>query len=313
MAKNDEEAIAMANIIAMVWDFDKTLIDGYMEDPIFEEYGVDGRAFWREAGALPEKYREEQGVKVNPDTIYLNQMIRYAKDGRFAGLSNEKLRGYGQKLKFYPGVPGIFARTRTLIEENPDYQDVDIRVEHYIISTGLTEIIKGTPIMADVAGVWGCEFIEAADAGGAPVISEIAYTIDNTTKTRALFEINKGVGKVSGVDVNTKLPETLRRVHFKNMIYIADGPSDIPAFSVVNQNGGATFAVYPKGDAAALHQVEQMRMDGRIQMFAAADYSEGETADMWLCDKITAFAERIRAEEAARIAKAAGSAPRHLD
>ncbi|MBM6968690.1 MAG: haloacid dehalogenase-like hydrolase, partial [Pseudoramibacter alactolyticus] len=83
----------MANIIALVWDFDKTLIDGYMEDPIFEEYGVDGKAFWQEASALPEKYREEQGVKVNPDTIYLNQMIRYAKDGRFAGLSNEKLRG----------------------------------------------------------------------------------------------------------------------------------------------------------------------------------------------------------------------------
>ena len=76
MAKNDEEAIAMANIIAMVWDFDKTLIDGYMEDPIFEEYGVDGRAFWREAGALPEKYREEQGMKVNPDTIYLNSLDR---------------------------------------------------------------------------------------------------------------------------------------------------------------------------------------------------------------------------------------------
>lgn len=73
----------MKNIIAVIWDFDKTLVDGYMQDPIFKEYHVDASAFWREVNSLPEKYMREQHVRVNPDTIYLNQFLRYVKDGRF--------------------------------------------------------------------------------------------------------------------------------------------------------------------------------------------------------------------------------------
>lgn len=97
------------------------------------------------------------------------------------------------------------------------------------------------------------------------------------------------------------------------MIYIADGPSDIPAFSVVNKNNGATFAIYPKRDMAAMKQVEQMRADGRINMYAEADYTEGTTAYMWICNKITEFAERVRKEEKDKIAKCAAiEVPKHL-
>lgn len=81
----------MQNIIAIIWDFDKTLVDGYMQDPIFEEYKIDSKAFWKEVNSLPKLYQEEQQVKVNPDTIYLNHFIKYAKDGKFAGLNNAKL------------------------------------------------------------------------------------------------------------------------------------------------------------------------------------------------------------------------------
>ena len=66
----------MKNIIAIIWDFDKTLIDGYMQDPIFEDYNVDAHKFWTEVNALPKKYETEQHVKVNPDTIYINQFIK---------------------------------------------------------------------------------------------------------------------------------------------------------------------------------------------------------------------------------------------
>ena len=82
----------MKNIIAIIWDFDKTLINGYMQDPIFQDYNVDAHEFWIEVNALPKKYEEEQHVKVNPDTIYLNQFIRYAKEGKFKGLNNAKLK-----------------------------------------------------------------------------------------------------------------------------------------------------------------------------------------------------------------------------
>lgn len=96
------------------------------------------------------------------------------------------------------------------------------------------------------------------------------------------------------------------------MIYIADGPSDIPAFSVVNQNGGATFAIYPHGDLRAMKQVEQMREDGRINMYAEADYRENTTANMWISNKINEIAERIRKKERDKIISVAAGVPKHL-
>ena len=292
----------MANIIAIVWDFDKTLVDGYMQDPIFEDNEVDSKTFWSEVEALPEKYNKEQKVKVNPETIYLNHFIKYAKEGKFTELNNSKLREYGRCLKYYPGIPEIFNETRKIIENNPEFKAHDIKLEHYIVSTGMAEIIRGSVIMDYVEEIWGCEFIEGEVGDNeTPIISEVGYTIDNTTKTRALFEINKGVGRNGGVEVNTNLPEDLRRVHFTNMIYVADGPSDIPAFSVVNKNGGSTFAIYPKGNMEAMKQVEQMRKDGRIHMFAEADYTNEGTASMWLKNKITEYAEKIVAEDKKKI------------
>lgn len=293
----------MANIIAIVWDFDKTLIDGYMEEPIFRQYGVNGKEFWDEVNALPEKYLKEQQVKVNPETIYMNHMIHYAKRGIFKGLNNAMLRHFGEELPFYREVPEIFALTKKVIEEDVRYSEYSIKVEHYIVSTGLAEIIRGSVVMPYVTNIWGCEFIEDTGEDGTREISEVGYTIDNTTKTRALFEINKGVGITPEVTVNTSMPEKTRRVHFINMVYVADGPSDIPAFSVVNRSGGATFAVYPRGDARAIKQVEKMRREGRVNMFAEADYSEQSTACMWLCGKIQEFADRIREEERGKIQK----------
>ena len=136
----------MANIIAVVWDFDKTLVNGYMEEPIFEYYGVDSSDFWREVNFLPEKYRVEQGVRVNPDTIYLNHFIHCAKKGIFKGLNNAMLYDFGKNLHFYEGIPEIFEETRKLIEEDSIYQEYDIKVEHYIVSTGLSQVIKGSVV-----------------------------------------------------------------------------------------------------------------------------------------------------------------------
>ncbi|MBQ1391867.1 MAG: haloacid dehalogenase-like hydrolase [Firmicutes bacterium] len=304
----------MANVIAVIWDFDKTLVDGYMQDPIFTEYGVDAGAFWREVNALPERYRKEQGVKVNPDTIYLNQFIRSAKQGVFPGLDNARLRSFGAKLRFYPGVPEIFPLTKAICADDPEYQKYEIKVEHYIVSTGMSEIIKGSAVYGEVDGIWGCELIEEpAGAQGENVISEIAYTIDNTTKTRAIFEINKGANVHPEIDVNAAMPEESRRVPFKNMIYIADGPSDVPAFSVVRGNGGATFAIYPKGDVRAFRQVEALRESGRIDTYAEADYREGSMSYMWISAKIREFADRITREERERIRRSVKGVPQHLN
>ncbi len=131
----------MSNIIAIVWDFDKTLITSYMQEPIFKKYRVDGTTFWKEVNALPEKYLTEQGVRVNRDTIYLNHFINYVKEGRFPDLNNEMLTALGSELEFYNGLPALMEITKKMVSDDSRYAEYDIRVEHYIVSTGFTAML----------------------------------------------------------------------------------------------------------------------------------------------------------------------------
>ena len=304
----------MANVIAVIWDFDKTLIRGYMQTPLFKKYKIDESAFWREVNSLPDYYKQEQGVQVNKDTVYLNHLIKYVKDGKLKGLSNKALKEFGHEQNFYPGVVELIRNMQKHLEdsaEGKNYSEYNIRVENYIVSTGIKKVIEGTELSSYVAGIWGCELIDAK-VDGNDQISEVGYTIDNTTKTRALFEINKGIPQNPDIDVNAKMSEQSRRVKFKHMIYIADGPSDVPAFSVINKFGGATFAVYPKGDERAFKQVEKLREDGRINMYAEADYTEGTTAYMWITNKVREFADQIYNEERNKLEESVSVAPKHI-
>ena len=300
----------MQNVIAIIWDFDKTLISGYMQSPIFEDYHVDEKQFWAEVNSMPNEMKEK-GVRVNPDTAYLIHFTRKAKDGTFKGLNNAKLREYGAKQNFYAGIPEFLQKSKEILKDDLECKEYNIRVEHYIVSTGFAEVIKGTSLKDLVEDIWGCELIEGKGIEEEPVISEICYTIDNTTKTKAIFEINKGVNKNEKINVNSKMNDTQRRVAFENMIYIADGPSDVPAFSLVKKYGGSTFAIYPKGDKRAFKQVEQLREENRIDMFAEADYTEGSTAYMWIVNKIREYADRIIQVERNRRA-VVSEGPKHL-
>lgn len=301
----------MSFVIATIWDFDKTLIRGYMQDPMFAEYKIPAGEFWKENSDLIAKYRS-LGFEVNADTFYLNLMLRYVRAGKFPGLTNEKLHSYGAKQDFYPGAVALLRDIRALSEVER-YKEFDIRFENYIVSTGLKRTVEGSELAEFVEKIWGCEFIADEESHE---ISEIAYSIDNTTKTRAFFEINKGVGvgkyKGAAIDVNTKIPLEQRRVQFVNMIYVADGPSDVPAFSVINQKGGATFAVYPPGDERAMAQVDDMRRDGRVQMYAEANYEGASTARMWIMGQLRRQAEKIIAEQKNAINKYRPGTPKHL-
>lgn len=302
----------MANVIAVIWDFDKTLVDGYMQDPIFKKYNLKSDKFWEEVNSLPKKYFEEQGVKVNPDTIYLNYFINKTKDGTLKGLNNKLLKELGKELKFYKGIPEIFEKTKKLLDNSSTYKEYGITIEHYIVSTGMLEMIKGSSVFKHIKNVWACEFIQRKDKDGNWEISEIGYTIDNTSKTRAIFEINKGVNVNDNYDVNAKISENARRVLFENMIYIADGPSDVPAFSLINKHGGSTFAIYPKENTKAFKQVEKLRRDGRVNMYAEADYSEGTTTYMWITNKILELADKIVKKEKEKINSSISDSPKHL-
>lgn len=309
------------NVIAMVWDFDKTLIQTYMQKPLFERYQIDDHIFWKEVNALADYY-SKRGIHINKDTAYLNHILTYIQEGKLKGLSNRILRECGKELPFYPGLPDFFKQIKDLIENDPNYKTFDIRLEHYVVSTGFAETIKGSAIAPYVEGIFGCEFIETPAHSGFKIqdpieeereISQIAIALDNTSKTRYLFEINKGSNKFpETIDVNSHIKEENRRIPFHNMVYIADGPSDVPAFSILNSYGGSTFAIYPKGDMAAFNQAEGLRKDNRIETYGEADYSEGTHTWMWLCSRIRKIADEIIKRQKDSIQKNSSVPPGHL-
>ncbi len=282
-------------VIAFVWDFDKTLIPSNMQDPIFDAYGVDPDDFWNEVEGLVEYY-ERNGVIIQRDTAYLGHLLTYVREGVFEGLSNVKLRELGEDLVPVPGMPEFMETTRQHIGEIPEFASEGITVEHYIVSTGLREIIEGSVFGPVVDGIWANTFIEdVAEPGyldrlpvpsGSSPISHIGYTIDNTSKTRAIFEINKGVNKIPGLEVNARMAPDQRRVPMKNIVYIADGPSDVPAFSILNVNGGRTLGVYVVEPHNNHAKVKALQEQGRIQGMAEADYRPGKPAYLWLMDTL---------------------------
>ncbi len=310
------------NIIALVWDFDKTLISEYMQTPIFKKFDVSAADFWEEVNGLAKHY-QNLGVSVNPDTIYLNHFLTWVQKGKLPQITNKSLREFGQELSFYPGLPEFFPKISELISKDELFSQFNIKVEHYIVSTGFAETIRGSAIAPYVENVWGAEFIESPAEPGylknpptnseSSAISQIATALDNTSKTRYLFEINKGTNKHPQIGVHSKIDYSQRRIPFDQMIYIADGPSDVPAFSILNQSQGHTYAIYPAGDRQALRQVNQLQKDGRINLYGEADYREGSHTWLWLTETTRAIAENMVKRKKDAISSNVSAAPQHFN
>jgi hypothetical protein len=321
------------NVICCVWDFDKTLIPGYMQEPIFRRFKIDERLFWEEVNGLPAFHRRQGLELVAQDSLYLNHILTYVRHGLFSGLNNRLLRELGDEIVFFEGLPQFFELVSESVRANPRYEHHELRVEHYVVSTGLRQMILGSKIAPYLDGVWGCEFVErvpppgylmreaesgdgATDPGsmfdGTVELRDVGYVIDNTTKTRAIFEINKGSNVAPEIDVNANVPHADRRVPFQNMIYVADGPSDVPVFSVVRQFGGKTFAVYRPGSKASFVQVNELQRQGRIDSFGEACYRPGCQTSMWILHAVEEIAERIVANRERALGETVGRPPRHL-
>jgi hypothetical protein len=313
----------LQNVIAIIWDFDKTLIPGYMQAPLFRRFGVDPVTFWDEVNALPGVHRDNGLHNVSMDSIYLNHILTYVQAGVFKDLTNALLRELGAEIELYPGLPDFFDEIKRDIVANPAFRVHAIELEHYIVSTGLYEMIVGSKIAPYVDDVWGCEFTELTpppgyrrarllDPPAQRTIAQLGYVIDNTSKTRAIFEINKGSNKIKNIDVNDSIPTHERRIPFHNMIYIADGPSDVPVFSILNQYGGHTYAVYKPGDKAEFEQVTSLNRQNRVEAFGPADYSRGSQTSMWITQAAERVARRIVETRERALNEQLGRAPRHL-
>lgn len=311
------------NVIAIIWDFDKTLIPGNMQGPLFRHYEMDETDFWQEVDGLEDFYRSHGSKIIQRDHLYLNHILTYVREGKMPGLSNELLRRLGAEIEFYPGMPDLMEGVRKTIESQPRFSEHQITVEHYVVSTGLRQMILGSAIAPQVEHVWACEFTELVAPPGfreqqdqlfSPEgeIRQLIYTIDNTSKTRAIFEVNKGTNKNSSIDVNAKIAQEDRRVPFPNMIYVADGPSDVPVFSVVSGNGGRTYAVYRPGSESEFQQAARLLEQDRVDAFGEADYRSGSHTAMWLTHAAQEIANRIVSDRNDALNERMGLPPTHV-
>jgi hypothetical protein len=311
------------NTIACIWDFDKTLIPDYMQAPLFRRYGVNEPQFWKETNSLAEHYKR-RGYHISGEIAYLNHILTHVLGGQMTKLNNRVLRECGREIVFYPGLPDFLDHCRGYAQEKAEYRKHEIQLEHYVVSTGLAEMIRGSTVASKVDGIWGCEFVENPLQPGfldqeefalsaEAEIAQIGMVIDNTTKTRAIFEINKGTNRNSAIDVNANIQPEDRRIPLMNMIYIADGPSDIPSFSVVKNGGGKAYAVYNPDSTAEFEQNDRLRQVGRIDHYGPADYRESSPTAKWLRLQIHKICDRIVADREIALAQRVSRPPRHLN
>jgi phosphoserine phosphatase len=221
------------NVIALIFDFDDTLTDD-STTALLREYGVDPGEFWN--GRV--KARVESGW--DPALAYLDLLLELSGPGKsLARLTNQRLAEFGASLSFYRGIPQLFKDLRKMVSKHTTSNP---SIEFYIISGGPQEIIQGTPIAKYFSGIWGCTFEEA---GGR--VAKVKNVISFTEKTKYLFLINKGLGadaQTNAYVVNQYMPEETRRIPWKNMIYVGDGLTDVPCFSLIQRSGGKAFGVF---------------------------------------------------------------------
>ncbi len=238
---------APQNIIGIIFDFDDTLTDDSTTQ-LLEHYGIDAKAFWRECG-------EMASAGWDPALAYTKRLLDFVGPGKpLKNLSNAGLREFGAKLRFYPGIPQIFKELRAIATE---HALTNPAVEFYIISGGLEELIRGSKIAKYFTGICGCRF---AEENG--VIRFLQNAVSFSDKTRYVFEINKGLGVPSRdrpYAVNEHVPDDERRIPLRNMIYIGDGLTDVPCFSLIRKNGGriAQKGLGEAGGAATGHHAQR--------------------------------------------------------
>ena len=269
--KNDSKEALQASessmpVLAMCYDFDKTLTpddmqaQGFIQSVGYNEEQI--KQFWQESNELAKKNDMDNNL------AYMYKMIQEAV-GHFY-VTKEKLMEYGNQVELYEGVRTWFERIRDYGLEH------GVRIEHYIISSGLKEMIEGTEMAKEGAftKIYASAFM--FDDKGVAVWP--AQAINYTNKTQFLFRIQKGILDINDTGVNDYIKPENQRVPFRNMIYIGDSDTDIPCMSLVNANGGHSIGVYDpiKKDK---DKVYKMMRHHRIRYYAPADYSNGSKLD----------------------------------
>ena len=255
-----------APIIAFLYDFDKTLCTTDMEDYAFiPSLGYTPAEFWGRANAFGWENRMDGLL------AYMYTMIQECAAQNIK-LDRAFLNHCGDDIQLFPGVQDWFARINAFGESQ------GVAIEHYVISSGLREIIEGSGISHEFKEIYACEFFY--DARG--LASWPKLDVNFTNKTQFVYRINKGILDVSrDKELNDSMPDDSKRVPFTNMIYMGDGLSDVPCMKMMRAYGGQAIAVY---QASNRQGVEKLLADGRVDFIFPADYREGMELDRTVRD-----------------------------
>ena len=247
--------------VALIYDFDGTLSPGNMQEYSFmDELKMTAKEFWGKSNKL-SKEQDASGI-----LCYMKYMLEEAKH---AGISvkREAFANYGKTVELFNGVKEWFSLINKL------GKDIGLNIEHYINSSGLKEMIEGTPIAKEFKNIYACFFIYDKDG----VATWPTVAVDYTTKTQFIFKINKGIKEVSdNKKINEYVPEEERPIPFKRMIYFGDGETDIPCMKMVKANGGYSIAVYKPKDSSKRKIAEKLILDDRVNFVCQADYRKNQ-------------------------------------
>jgi 2-hydroxy-3-keto-5-methylthiopentenyl-1-phosphate phosphatase len=271
--------------VAICYDFDGTLIRGNMQENSFiPDLGVSKESFWAEVKEAKKQHDMDEVL------AYMELMMRKAEE-KNQPFSKQSLADHGKSVSLFPGVQDWFGAI------NQAGKTLGLDVEHYIISSGIDEMIKGSPIGHHFKHIFASGFAYSANE----VPKFAARSVNYTTKTQYLFRINKGVLNSWDNSINSVMNDSDRPRPFSHMIYLGDGETDVPAMKMLNYQGGYSIAVYPpregtrrtKEEAKKKQIAEGLHKDNRAQFVAEADYS----ANKPLFKLVATLLERIANEE----------------
>ncbi len=265
-------------VVAICYDFDKTLSpDDMQAQGYIQSVGYDVPDFWKKSNSLASDNEMDQNL------AYMYTM-KQESEGKVL-FTKEKLAEYGASVQLFPGVEQWFERIREYGKSQ------GVIVEHYIISSGLKEMIEGTAVAK--AGAFEKIYASSFYYNEKGVAVWPAQVVNYTNKTQFLFRIEKGVLDINDSAVNESFFPEEMRVPFRNIVYIGDSDTDIPCMKLVTSYGGHSIGVY-NAESKDKTKVYKMMRDGRIKYFAPADYREGTELDLL----VKAIINRTAANEA---------------
>ena len=271
-------------IVAIMYDFDKTLCTKDMQNYRFiPSLGIEVGEFWDYTNYV------QTTEKMDSVLAYMYAAVEISKEKNIP-IKRSGLEENGKSIEFFPGVVEWFKRINEFGKAN------NVEIEHYVISSGMKEIIDGTIISGEFKNIFACEYLY--DDEGNAVWPKTA--VNYTNKTQFVYRINKGVLDISNdTDLNRSMPDDSKRIPFENMIYIGDGLSDVPCMKMMKSYGGKAIAVYQQLD----EKVKELLRKDRVDFIYPADYSENSGLDKTVKDIIVkmSISDKLNQEYTAQL------------